>query len=256
VRHRRSSPPPSARLTGGLRLLSRPLRRGRVRRLLPVLAVVLAVGGIALLVPLMAAGRGALSTAESSSTSTAGDVMADAERTGVVTMGVDGAPVAPGTTPGSTAPGTTEPGTTAPGTTQPGSTAPRTTEPGSTEPGTTAPGSSAPGSATAAGRPGRPSANAVVATPPARNCPSAPMLKDPARNAIAIPSPMSTNGTDLTRVAEAKAYHDPKAPLQSALSAAGASYPPTSNPAARVISPSIAAAAAQTTRIMAGRRAA
>ncbi|NEM04928.1 hypothetical protein, partial [Geodermatophilus normandii] len=116
MRHRRSSPPPSARLTGGIRLLSTPLRRGRVRRLLPVLLVVLVVGGIALLVPLMAAGRGSLATAESSATSTTGVVEAPPERTGVVTMGVDGAPVVPGTTPGGpSAPGSSAFGSSAPG---------------------------------------------------------------------------------------------------------------------------------------------
>ncbi|SNR87122.1 Uncharacterized conserved protein YkwD, contains CAP (CSP/antigen 5/PR1) domain [Geodermatophilus saharensis] len=63
------------------------------RRVLPVLLVAVVVGGIVLAVPLMAAGRGALSTAESGVTSAAGE---PGPRTGVVTMGVDGEPVAPG----------------------------------------------------------------------------------------------------------------------------------------------------------------
>jgi uncharacterized protein YkwD len=145
VHHRRSSPPPSARLAAACGRVLRPLSRLLTgRRVLPVLVGVLAVTGIVLLVPLMAAGRGGLSTAESGGTSTAGT---SAPRSGVVTMGVDGEPLAPGTAvpgaPGTTAGGPSAgaaPGTT-PGTT-PG-TAPRTapgTAPGATPheaPGTT-----------------------------------------------------------------------------------------------------------------------
>ncbi len=183
MHHRRSSPPPSARLAAACGRVLRPLSRALAgRRALPVLVVVVAVAGIVLVVPLMAAGRGGLSTAESGVTSSAGS---SAPRSGVVTMGVDGEPVAPGTTPApgapdtaaggpstgaspdaapdagpdasrasspgsSTAggPSTTEaaPDTTAPGTTAPDTTAPGTTAAGSSAPDTTAAGSPAAGS--------------------------------------------------------------------------------------------------------------
>ncbi len=105
MHHRRSSPPPSARLAAACGRVLRPLSRLlTARRVLPVLVGVLAVTGIVLVVPLMAAGRGGLSTAESGVTSTAGT---SAPRSGVVTMGVDGEPLAPGTTAVPGAPGTT-----------------------------------------------------------------------------------------------------------------------------------------------------
>src|SRR6266436_867616 len=61
------------------------------------------------------------------------------------------------------------------------------------------------------------------------------MLSAPARKANAIPIPMS--GTARTRVADVKAYHEPAAPCHSAASAASASYPASSRPAASTARP-------------------
>jgi hypothetical protein len=49
------------------------------------------------------------------------------------------------------------------------------------------------------------------------------MLNTPARKPSAMPSPIRMSGTARTRVVEVKAYHEPNAPLQSAVSAAPAS---------------------------------
>ncbi|MGX5657051.1 hypothetical protein ACWKWC_19920, partial [Geodermatophilus nigrescens] len=92
MRHRRSSPLPARLAAAGRRLLPSLFRVLLGRRALSVLAVTVVVAGIALVVPLVMAGRGALSTAESAVMTTAEDA---GQRTGVVTMGVDGEP-APG----------------------------------------------------------------------------------------------------------------------------------------------------------------
>src|SRR5688572_16636788 len=73
------------------------------------------------------------------------------------------------------------------------------------------------------------------------------MLKAPPRKASAIPSPMMMSGTARTSVADVIAYQEPKAPFQSAPSAAVASYPPSCRPAARTATPSAIAAAATAT---------
>ncbi len=107
MRHRRSSPPPLVRPTRLLaRLAALPRAALRCRGVLPALLVALVVAGIGLLAPVLAAGRGGLTTAESAATSVAGRSYGEAgQRTGVVEMGVDGVPTAPRRTAGSGAPG-------------------------------------------------------------------------------------------------------------------------------------------------------
>ncbi len=224
MHHRRSSPPPSARLAAACGRALRPLSRALGgRRVLPLLVVVLAVAGIVLVVPLMAAGRGGLSTAESGVTSSAGS---SAPRSGVVTMGVDGEPVAPGTTPVPGAPGTTAGGPSAgaspdasgasspdassdassdasPGTSSdassdasPGSSTaggPSTTEaaPRATAPDTTAAGSSAPDTTAA----GSSAAGSSSAGPPSAPAPASSSAGSSAAgsSAAAAPAPAQTS---------------------------------------------------------------
>src|SRR5262245_16905837 len=64
------------------------------------------------------------------------------------------------------------------------------------------------------------------------------MLSAPARKASAMPRPIRMSGTARTRVAEVSAYHEPKAPRQSAPIAAAASYPASWSPAASRTTPS------------------
>ncbi len=237
MHHRRSSPPPSARLAAACGRVLRPLSRLlTARRVLPVLVGVLAVTGIVLVVPLMAAGRGGLSTAESGVTSTAGT---SAPRSGVVTMGVDGEPEAPGTTAVPGAPGTTAGGPStgaAPGTPDAPDAVHGTTTGAATAGGTSAGGTSeAPpaGSSTA----GAPSATGAAPGPSSAGPSSAgPSSAGPSSAGPSSAGPSSAGPSSAGRSSSA-APAPAQTSTQEAPAPAQTSTPVAPAPAARTAAP-------------------
>jgi uncharacterized protein YkwD len=207
-----------------LRPLSRLLT---ARRVLPVLVGVLAVTGIVLVVPLMAAGRGGLSTAESGVTSTAGT---SAPRSGVVTMGVDGEPEAPGTTAVPGAPGTTAGGPStgaAPGTPDAPDAVHGTTTGAATAGGTSAggtseappAGSSTAGAPSATGAAPGPSSAGPSSAGPSSAGPSSAGPSSAGRSSSAAPAPAQTSTQEAPAPAQTST---PVAPAPAARTAAPA----------------------------------